>query len=455
MVSFRAVVLVLGTLFSLESVERTPEISWLLSSSCIVAAALLLGSWCKLHAIWLSGSSDPSSAVQAFVKQRKIVETMWALAYPVIAYLTSWVHWANWLETMGVWRAPVLLILFAPHILFILLVDISTAQFESAEASDGESPGWGEIWKTRIRLGELATFGFCLVPMLAVCFALDLHAFFLGSEKSGTPESVVVATGLCIFGTALLMTLYPVWIQYWMGAERLNSRSDDLSSAQARLAIRIHQLRRFNGVGRLQTILVPSNGRWRGAAVVGWLPWSRRLMLGDGLLQQLHHNEIDMVVLHEMAHITRKHFWWRLLPIVWSTGIGMAYALVGQDMTAQICPTWLGSTLSFVVSAAVLVIGIGTVSRSCELDADREACRLAAETCGWTRGCPSLAASRLVSALSTLLGSQSDASKRTWLHPGLRERQVSLAHALARWPRETLTPRVGFSSLNDPLVTAV
>jgi hypothetical protein len=72
-----------------------------------------------------------------------------------------------------------------------------------------------------------------------------------------------------------------------------------------------------------------------------------------------------------------------------------------------------------------LFFGLGVMARATELDADRQACNLAADACDWAAS-PADAARELHSALSKLLGEQEQTAKASWMHPSLALRQQQL-----------------------------
>jgi Zn-dependent protease with chaperone function len=129
-----------------------------------------------------------------------------------------------------------------------------------------------------------------------------------------------------------------------------------------------------------------------------------------------------MVVLHELAHIKRRHFLWRMLPVglalavgtmVWSLAETVGYS--GELLSVKLA---VGGVVS-----ATLLWSLGAMARHCELDADRAACFLAAEATDWS-GVRS-PARVLASALAVLLYG-CNPQRATWLHPSLQQRLNAL-----------------------------
>jgi Zn-dependent protease with chaperone function len=224
-----------------------------------------------------------------------------------------------------------------------------------------------------------------------------------------------ISTGTAAF---LIVLILPSFIGRWMGVVRLEDQ---------RLLRRIEDFRAVVGIRRLDPAVVPSQGRWSGAAVVGWLPGFRKLWLGDVLLEQLDSKELDMVILHEIAHVKRWHVVWRSLPIVWTLGLVAIYWTASEMLPPDAIPLWAGRTFCLLAATGTLLIGLGQVSRNCELDADYEACRLADRACDWAKEGSGKSEEVMVQALRNILGNSREAARRTWLHPSLRERVSSLA----------------------------
>ena len=358
--------------------------------------------------------------VDRFLRNRKLIEFAWVASYPLILWATGWVAWANSLGSQGLGDSLVLLLLFAPSLAFIALMELSAAQLE--EILDGDHGDekqrltWGQIWRLRLRLGEMANLMMCLAPVLFIAIGSDLLGWFKLSETS----RALVAMAVAMSG---ILLLYPIALARWMRVQSVGSEHP--------IGARIEQLRQQVGLGSIKAVIVRSNGRWHGAAVVGWLPQLRSLWLGDALIDKLEPEELDMVILHEIAHVKRRHFLWRMMPMLWAAGVGISYKLVVDAVlvSGEAWPFWITQGLGIVLASLVLIYGLGYSARACELDADWSACELAAAHCEWTRGSCIIAAVKMDQALSQILGDSKEASGRTWLHPSLQERSQSLTNA--------------------------
>ncbi len=372
---------------------------------------------------------------ERFQRSRRIIETLWVVALPLTLLSSGWVQWTHGLEEQGQPHSLILLLLFMPSLCLIALIEMTAAQLESfaAEAhveksgrgmrssadkpalgnEPGKAQSWCDLWLLRLRLGEFANVLMCLLPVFLIAVCNDsLQAW---TDKLSDAQLAVASTGLAVF---LVLLFLPNIIGKWMGVTRLENQS---------LLRRIEAFRVAAGIRRLDVAVVPSQGRWAGAAVVGWFPGFRKLWLGDALIDQLDSEELDMVILHEMAHVKRLHVVWRSLPILWTLGLVGVYWIGSELLPPDALPAYLGQVFCLLLASGTLLVGLGLVSRSCEMDADQEACRLATNVCEWARDGHEDSEKVMTQALRRLLGNSKEASRRTWLHPSLRERVSSIA----------------------------
>ena len=353
---------------------------------------------------------------------RRRVEWLWACCLPITLIATGWAAWTNALAAAGSSQLLMLVMLFLPTSLVIALLELTSAQLEAlvptAAAADepGSDLSWVDLWRLRLRLGEFAQYSICLLPVLLIGLCNDCMEF--GAPVFGETGLTIVSSLVAI---VLITSLYPLVLSHWMGAKQ---------QPGSEINARIERLRKRAGLWRLDAVLVPSYNRWTGAAVVGALPFFRKLWLGDGLIRQLDDRQLDMVVLHEIAHVKRLHFLWRSMPIVWAAGMGLLCWLAMEQLPSDALPVWIGRGTAVAVSALTLIIGLGCCARCCELDADREACQLASQICAWAREDPAAPAAALGGALNALLEQSHEGRQQTWLHPSLSDRLANLANQL-------------------------
>jgi len=179
------------------------------------------------------------------------------------------------------------------------------------------------------------------------------------------------------------------------------------------------------------------------AAVVGFFPRARSLLLSDRLLRDASAEQLALLTLHELAHLRRGHLWMRALAV--TPGWLLAVAWV----------RWVdaGSISLVLANVAAIWVTLGLlrlVAHATEYDADRVACQLAirfgplgpATVSPVTTGGQSAAmnpigtdlreqAERYCAALRSAgkLGAGTDpaAARRTsWMHPSIDARCRSL-----------------------------
>ncbi len=413
------------------------------------------------QAYWMRGTNERWSIV------RQSLESFWVLCLPATLLLTNWGPWIKQLDELGMLQSVSLVLWFVPSLAVLVILELTTSQMEvfvqnrKTTASDqlqfvmtpnyqgverrrhliqvldtasiqntahlqnnlmhpAPSDRLVKILSTRIRLGGTSNVMACLLPVLLIAAAGD----GLRLLRVDLPESIqsLIASFIGLGAVALFM---PQCLSRWMGVKKLTPGP---------LRDRINAHCRTVGV-TAAPMWVPSDGRWAGAAVVGWLPGFRQLWLGDALVQQLSHEEVDMVVMHELAHVKRKHFLWRLIPVLAASAVGITTVSL-FSATSSYAPDdsylqLIGQTSGMLLASAVMLFGIGYWSRLCELDADRTACKLAIDACPWAEGNPATAAAALARSLEKLHTDAAHKDRATWLHPGLAQRTRNLTHCHA------------------------
>ncbi len=180
----------------------------------------------------------------------------------------------------------------------------------------------------------------------------------------------------------------------------------------------IQSLLESSGVQRTRVIGWDTGGRQFNAMVVGFIPPLRTLLISDRLLDEMPRDQLAMVVLHEAAHLRRRHVPLRMLSVL---------------------PAWVAaSILSSVAGDAVWAVPVGTiagilfttlilksVAYRTEHDADLFACRLAEKASRKIADVPStesMAAQSLTRALRRVTAGHPAAAAPSWLHPGVDQR---------------------------------
>lgn len=427
----------------------------------VVAVAITFGAVAKVLCIlnlrkfgafiegWQFNSHDHS--FDRWQSVRQSLESFWVLCLPATLMMTNWGPWIKQLDELGLLQSVSLVLWFAPSLAALVILELTTSQMEvfienyksrtleqmqfvvtpkyrgierrahliQVLDAHGLSPRvpakLSKVFGTRIRLGGTSNVMACLLPVLLIASASDVLKTF----NVDWPESLqsFVAS---LFGLGAVAIFMPQWLSRWMGVRKLEAGG---------LRERIQTYCKKAGV-RVTPMWVASEGRWAGAAVVGWLPGFRQLWLGDALVQQLSQEEVDMVVMHELAHLKRRHFLWRLFPVVAACAIGLttvSFFSTNSDSPSIRYFQMSGQIMGMALASGVMLLGISYCSRQCELDADRTACELAASVCPWLGGDERLAAAALSQSLIKLHQNSATDDKATWLHPALGQRLAGLA----------------------------
>ena len=126
------------------------------------------------------------------------------------------------------------------------------------------------------------------------------------------------------------------------------------------------------GLRRTRAVRWDTGGRAFNAMVAGFMPPLRTLLISDRLVDELPREQIAMVVLHEAAHLRRRHVPIRMLAILPAWGAGaMVTRIIGEQSWAVAA----GSAVGILMTMLILRI----VAYRTEYDADVQACRLAAQ----------------------------------------------------------------------------
>lgn len=422
MISLRYFVFILLTICLREASDFAPRLSTDRLLLCIGATTLGFGLLIKivayrcLYSELISSRRLGNAAAINFDRHRRQIEWIWCGAMPIILYFGDFFSWTRNFPQMGIPATAGLLFCFLPAIAFVLLVELSAAQVDQLtshppQREDKSGPSWLPIFWTRVRLGDTAGLVVFLLPILGVSFISE-SALALENVIGEIDSGVYTLAGFLALSGMLL--ILPHLMTVWASGQPLSEPLKD----------RVHLLLSRSSLKAVEGVLISSQGRWAGAAVVGWFPGFRKLWIGDGLVERLNRRQLDMVILHELAHIRRFHFVWRLIPVMATVAVvALAWAVMEAFGWKH---DWWAQMATAFIAGACLILGLGWMARNCELDADRTACSMAISVTEWSAD--QSPADVLKEALSKLLPSPDD-QKATWLHPSLAQRLGSLS----RW----------------------
>ncbi|GAB5403616.1 MAG: M48 family metalloprotease [Aureliella sp.] len=420
MVSLRLFILILVTLACREIGEPVPTRTF--SEALIASAGIALGFGLAFKALTLGSLlrlSDAATGISsAHETLRSRVTCVWIAVLPVTFFTTGIGQWIATLSDAYGLKFVALACWFLPSIAVLLLMELTTAQHAQIVAEHNTPnkravPDWKPRFWDQLRHGDLLSLAICLFPVAATTCILDLLAL-VGVQSTGpAAASLVSAATLGCFLVSL-----PWLLARRVGAEYVSE------SPMTQRAERYLKSAGLRGV----SVRITADS-WHGAAIVGFVPGFRQLWLSEALAEHLSDEEVDMVIMHELAHVRRLHFLVRLSPILAAAAV-LAIVLSNQDLPAlfglHATTSAAVAKVSSVIAATVcLLAGVSWAARRCEFDADRFACRLAQRHCSWTQH--TTPESALAAALVKLIGDDASATRTTWLHPSLRDRLANLA----------------------------
>jgi Zn-dependent protease with chaperone function len=152
--------------------------------------------------------------------------------------------------------------------------------------------------------------------------------------------------------------------------------------------------------------------------IAGFLPGLRTVLISDRILDELPRDQTAMVLLHEAAHLRRRHVPLRMACVLPAWAVGMTVTRLAGDQS------WAGALGTFA-GVLITLCALRLVAYRTEFDADAQACRLAERLGGAVPGVPSSrhdAAAALRAALLRVTQETPSSRKPSWLHPGLAAR---------------------------------
>jgi Zn-dependent protease with chaperone function len=383
------------------------EIDW---SAAIAASASMIVGWILLSHIAaktvanyvVADKLEPIAGAEWFEKQ--IAAFRW-LGLGVAVFCLAGFGIARAIESIPIVGGSMLLqalVLLAPAVAI-------TVGTWSAEHSYGVRLGYTAaglhgyvraIWQS-FRGG----LSWLVIPVLVLLAASDLIGMLPISEESIVWVSIA---GVLLF-VPLVM---PLLIRQLFKTAPMNSDQQ----------VWITDLMRAAGAGRTRAVRWDTGSIQFNAMVAGFVPPIRTLFLSDRLLDELPTQQIAMVVLHEAAHLKRKHVPIRILAVLPAWIAGTFVTRLADQYLQN--PEWamaFGSMIGILMTLAVLRM----ISYRTEYDADVTACRMAEQLSDQFDQLPSdfgTASDALSSALIRVTFDHPSARKATWLHPSVADR---------------------------------
>lgn len=240
-----------------------------------------------------------------------------------------------------------------------------------------------------------------VVPVVILLGTADLISLLPISKGSANLLSLVT---IILFVPLVL----PWLIRHLFKTTRLDESTDEW----------IRQLVSSAGLRSVRAMRWDTGGRTFNAMVAGFVPPLRTLLITDRLLDELPREQIAMVVLHEAAHVRRRHVPIRMLTILPAWGTGMLLTnLIGDQAWA--------SAAGSIVGVLLTVLILRSVAYRTEYDADVQACRMAVKIGDQVECVPTTyeqASDAMSAALMRVTFDEPSSRKATWLHPGVADR---------------------------------
>ena len=139
---------------------------------------------------------------------------------------------------------------------------------------------------------------------------------------------------------------------------------------------RLEELCHRTGMRYRQILLWRTQNNMGNAAVMGFIPQVRYVLLSDLLLETMTDEQIEAVFAHEIGHVVHRHMAWY---VVFFIILGMLFAGPGQALADQLdawgLPEQFIGALGMMGFVGGMLLGFGFLSRRCERQADVYAAR--------------------------------------------------------------------------------
>lgn len=326
----------------------------------LLALILTIASFIALHRIARRRQHhdvQPRSTIVKFLANRSTMERLWIVLQPIVLAFACWPGFTDQIAFVQYFLTGRILSFFLPSLLFFVCLHGVQAKLN---------------WITFLPFLVLTTIAVACDGMKFTIAPNDWEAD-LWSLPSVTSVTMWSTVGIVLVSGLLTSLWLPAWIVWSSGAEPLcgnpndNDANDDHVRSIRELWQRIHPT--------CPSILFwPTNCRISNAVIVSGL-FQQRLLLTDRLLLRFTSTEIELIVLHELAHSIRRHAIVRLLPAVVSIPILACVMTSLSGMSLMIACTVLAVAFPFALVATCWWT---------EKDADKWAIRFAVQLKGFT-----------------------------------------------------------------------
>jgi Zn-dependent protease with chaperone function len=259
-----------------------------------------------------------------------------------------------------------------------------------------------------------------LLPVLAVLAGRELLEWWSPNVSSSGIGQLLQGGGVL----ALLVLAPLVVRRIWSTAPlQTGELRDRLLAACAANGCRLNDI-----------LLWDTSGRMANAAILGFMPGMRYLLVTDVLLDTLSPKELELVLCHEATHVGRRHLLLRIgvlvLPLwLWFWSERLAPGMEA-NVTALLASVSLGgyaNLMLLAVAAGYAILAIGWVSHRVEFEADLGVLP--------GKGLSEERESNAASFSEVLCRITGDVHHSSWMHPSVHNR-IAFLEACARDPRQ-------------------
>jgi Zn-dependent protease with chaperone function len=286
---------------------------------------------------------------------------VWSLALLGQALLLFALDWPACLRELGLppgtllsWPRPAGLLLLLPYLLLALVSIDASARWSLP-------PGPSRRTLRRFHARQLLVGAGALLLAVSLCWPLWWHRpLRVWVEESAGASALFT---LCL--AVAFAGLFPVLLRFGLGLKPL---------PQGPLRSAFEELVQRAGFQPVALRVWPTGGWLANAAIVGFLPRLRLVLLTDGLLMGLRRPELLAVLAHELGHARRHHvLLYTLFSLGW-LGLWPGLAHLAQRLGWPLSGPLEIALLAGLVLSWLLLFGV--LSRRAELDADLSALEL-------------------------------------------------------------------------------
>jgi Zn-dependent protease with chaperone function len=343
----------------------------------------------------------------------------WCVIQPVFIVSSGWLECVETFVDGQAMRSMSLILMLLPSLVVLFCIELGRLVGNSQSSHTNTDLSRLNLLMKHFWVHSIYTWLLPFTTGVLVAGVVDGSMLVSNCFLSlGLKGSVIVALVFSIMATVLSPQLFVMLLR--------------VSPIDSSIETRVQQVWRL-GSNRLPRILHwPTGCRVANAAVVGMIGCGRKLLLTDALLQLLTDRELEMVVLHELAHCVRFHAWIRILPTLGTIGL----LLIAMQLASGVLLSMIG-----VVLFGAFLAGLIGVCWWTEFDADRIAIKLGAmrdmarQDQNALLNCEAhrRSADELILALRKVYG-EGNLRRSSWMHPSCERRMAAIQLRVATSP---------------------